>query len=239
MNTASSLERVLATLSSGGGPRPDAVVVTGDVSDDLSAGAYRRLRAALRDCGAPVVCLPGNHDDPRLMAELLDSDGFQYCGRAELAGWGLVTVDTHAPGEVWGWVSGAGLERLEDDLAAFRSRPVVVAMHHPPVTIGSAWLDGSRLRNASDFFAVVERHAQVKAVLAGHVHQVVDEMRGTVRVMTTPSTCVQFAPGTDDFAVDPRPPGYRWLTLHTDGEIWTEAQWIAGSPLSDHPGPSG
>ena len=230
VNTARSLERVLETVFEGRGPRPDAIVVTGDVSDDLSEGSYRRLRAALGNRGIPVYCLPGNHDAPPLMAELLDSGAFQYCGRAELSGWGLVTVDTHVPGEVGGSISDAGIAKLDADLTAFRDRPVVVAMHHPPVPVGSAWLDGSRLANAGAFFDVVGRYAGVKAVIAGHVHQVFDEFRGTVRVMTTPSTCVQFAPGTVDFAIDSLPPGYRWLTLHADGAIHAEGHWLASAP---------
>jgi len=239
VNTARSLDRVLASVFAGPGPRPDAIVVTGDVSDDLSAGSYLRLREALGNRGAPVHCLPGNHDDPRLMAELLGSDGFRYCGSAELAGWGLVTVDTHLHGEVGGWISGAALDRLDRDLATHRDRPVIVAMHHPPAAIGSAWLDRIGLGNATEFLEVVARHPQVRAVIAGHVHQVFDELRGTVRVMTAPSTCVQFAPGTADFAVDPRPPGYRWLTLYEDGAITTEAAWIEGMPAGAGPARSG
>jgi Icc protein len=230
VNTALSLERVLEAVFAGDGPRPDAIVVTGDVSEDRSEGSYRRLRAALGNRGAPIVCVPGNHDDPRIMAGLLDSDGFHYCGRAAFAGWGLVTVDTHSPGEVGGWIPGPALERLEADLAAFRDRPVIIGMHHPPVPIGSAWLDGSSLGNARELFDVLERHPQVRSVIAGHVHQAFDELRGTVRIMTTPSTCAQFAPGSAKFAIDPRPPGYRWLTLHADGAIATEARWIASVP---------
>jgi Icc protein len=239
VNTARSLEQVAEAVFSGDGPRPDAIVVTGDVSDDLSELSYRRLRAALDDRGVPVHCLPGNHDDPRLMAELLGSDPFRYCGRAELGGWGLVTVDTHVPGEVGGRISAAGLARLDGDLAAFEGRPVVVAMHHPPVLVGSAWLDRSRLGNAGEFFDVVGRHPRVRAVLAGHVHQACDDLRGTVRVMTAPSTCAQFAPGSARFALDPRPPGYRWLTLHPDGRIATEARWIANVPPAGGSNPAG
>lgn len=227
VNTATSLKRVLDEVRGGDQPRPDAIVVTGDLSDDMSRASYQNLRAALAQFAAPVRCLPGNHDDPALMAELLDSDGVHYCGRAELADWGLVTVDTHWPGRVGGRISPAGLTRLEDDLSAFRARPVVVCMHHPPVPIDSEWLDRSSLSNAPDFFRVVERHPQVKSVLAGHVHQAFDIQRGSVRVLTTPSTCAQFMPRSARFATDPRPPGYRWLTLNADGTFRTEAHWVA------------
>lgn len=226
VNTAQSLRRVLDEVLGDGGQRPDAIVVTGDIADDLSAAAYRRLRDALAGTRLPVYCLPGNHDDPARMREVLDGDGFQYCGRATLGDWGLVMADSRLPGEVGGRLSAAELHRIDDDLAAFHDRPVVVCLHHPPVAVGSAWLDASGLGNAREFFEVVERHRQVKAVLAGHVHQAYDALRRGTRIMTTPSTCAQFRPASADFALDAKPPGYRWLTLHEDGSLQAEARWV-------------
>ena len=44
--------------------------------------------------------------------------------------------------------------------------------------------------------------------------------------MSTPSTCAQFLPRSDFFALDERPPGLRWLELHADGRIETEVAWV-------------
>jgi Icc protein len=227
LNTAESLRlTVQAALSEG--PAPDAVVVTGDIGDDLSADAYRQFRGALAGCGAPVYCLPGNHDDPALMANLLQGDGFQYCGRALAGGWGLVLLDTHLPGEASGRLSAVELERLEAELRAMRDRPVLVCLHHPPLPVGSAWLDAVGLENGADFLAVVDRHPQVRAVLSGHVHQEFEAQRGAIRLFTTPSTCAQFTPRTTRCVMDRRPPGYRWLGLQPDGTVTTRVGWLAG-----------
>ncbi len=40
--------------------------------------------------------------------------------------------------------------------------------------------------------------------------------------MGTPSTCIQFMPNKDVFALDRQDAGYRRLTLHDNGEIETE-----------------
>jgi Icc protein len=226
VNTARSLRRVLHEALAGNRPRPQAIVVTGDIGDDMTSGSYRNFRDALQGCGVPVLCLPGNHDAPNLMAELLDSDGFQYCGRAIVGDWGLVMVDTHVPGDACGRVAAPGLQRLDEDLAAFRDRPVLVCLHHPPISIDSAWLDAVGLANAAEFLAVLDRHPQVRATLGGHVHQAVDELRGSVRVMATPSTCAQFTPRTVTCVMDRRPPGYRWFSLHPDGTLETEVAWL-------------
>lgn len=238
VRTAESLRRVLAEALGGGGALPDAIVVTGDIGDDETEQAYRNFRAMLQGCGVPVLCLPGNHDAPRLMERLLEGEGFQYCGRADFGAWAVVLLDTHLPYDPSGFLAAPELARLDADLRAFADKHVLVCLHHPPVPIGSAWLDGLGLRNSREFLAVVERHPQVRAVLAGHVHQAFDRQIDRVRFLTTPSTCAQFTPQTVNCVMDLRPPGYRWLTLRPDGSIETEVMWLRDWELRARPGDS-
>jgi Icc protein len=223
-NTADSLRAALRAALAGG-RRPDAVLVTGDVADDESRGAYLNFRRTLAGVGVPVHCLPGNHDDPALMAELLDRDGFAFCGRTDLGGWRLVLLDSHVDRDPSGWLRDAELARLDAALREAAGRPALVCVHHPPLPLGSAWIDGVGLRNAADLLAVLDRHPNVRAVVAGHVHQASERTRGALRVLTTPSTCAQFTPGTEDCVMDDRPPGYRWLTLASDGTLATDVGW--------------
>jgi 3',5'-cyclic-AMP phosphodiesterase len=58
------------------------------------------------------------------------------------------------------------------------------------------------------------------------VHQNYDALRKGVRMLATPSTCAQFLPNSDDFAVDRRPPAYRTFELHPDGSLLTEVVWL-------------
>ena len=235
VNTAESLRRVLdAALAAG--PTPDAVLVTGDIGDDLSAAAYERFRAALSTCGAPVFCLPGNHDAPALMSRMLDDDGFQYCAHSRLGAWGLLMLDTHLPGSAAGRVAAAELERLDAGLGAMTGMPVLIALHHPALPVDSPWLDAVGLENAAQLLAVIDRHPQVRAVVAGHVHQESAQRRGAVDYYTTPSTCAQFTPRTRHCVMDRRPPGFRWLTLRPDGSHATQVDWLpslVGTPREE------
>lgn len=235
VNTALSLRRVLQQARSESGWPPDAILVTGDIADDRSAEAYGHFRNQLRGLGVPVHCLPGNHDRPALMVTLLDGDGFRYCGRAELGDWAIVMLSSHLPADPSGLVSQAELERLEAELGACAGRPALVCLHHPPLPVGSAWLDAVGLRNGPELVAVIERHANTRVVLSGHVHQAFDEQRGRVRYLTTPSTCAQFTPRTDNCLMDLRPPGYRWLSLRPDGSIDTEVRWLANWKVDHRP----
>jgi Icc protein len=87
-------------------------------------------------------------------------------------------------------------------------------------------LDNVGLAQAEEFWRVVERHAQVRAVIWGHVHQVYEGRRGNVRLFATPSSGAQFVPHSDRYAVDSAPPAYRRFQLHADGRIETEVHWV-------------
>ena len=54
------------------------------------------------------------------------------------------------------------------------------------------------------------------------------EQRGDLRLLASPSTCVQFAPGSEEFQVDRSAPGYRWLRLHADGRLDTGVSRVTG-----------
>jgi 3',5'-cyclic-AMP phosphodiesterase len=182
-----------------------------------------------------VYCLPGNHDEPGLMTGLFNGDGFQYGGTAEFGAWSVVFIDTHVHGRPEGRVVPAELARLEAALASSGERPVLVCLHHPPLPVGSAWLDGVGLRNASEFLAVIERHPAVRVVLGGHVHQSFEQLRNGVLMLTTPSTCAQFTPRTERCVMDLKPPGYRWLTLLPDATVQTEVRWLQDWVVTDRP----
>lgn len=203
----------------------DLVLATGDIVQDESRAGYERFRDSLATSGIPVLSLPGNHDDPALMSELLNNAPFQFCGERRLGPWSLVALSTFLAGEDAGGLGPARLHGLRQALAAHAGQHVLVAMHHHPLPMGSAWLDGVALRDANQFLEVVDEHSSVRAVVCGHVHQESDQVRNGVRFLSTPSTCAQFLPRSDYFALDDRPPGLRWLTLAPDGHLTTEVAW--------------
>ena len=205
---------------------PDAIVVTGDIVQDESRAGYQRFRETLEVFGLPVLCIPGNHDDPVLMQELLMTPPFQVCGDTGLGEWRIILLSTFEKGEDAGSLGPSGLASLEQALTKYSGEHTLICMHHQPLPMGSAWLDGVGLRDAEAFLATVDRHDHVRGVLWGHVHQASDRERNGVRFLSTPSTCSQFLPDSDFFALDNRPPGLRWLSLQPDGTIDTAVDWI-------------
>jgi 3',5'-cyclic-AMP phosphodiesterase len=203
----------------------DAILVTGDLVQDDPAG-YANFRRAFETLGKPVYCLPGNHDEPVAMSRELAQAPFVVGGRVDLGAWRVILLDSSVPGSAEGRLGAESLAQLDEALASAAGRHALVCLHHHPVPMSSRWLDRVGLANADEFFRVLDAHRNVRAVLCGHVHQSFDALRRNVRLLATPSTCAQFLPHSDEFAVDPRPPAYRTLTLRSDGTLLTEVVWV-------------
>jgi len=219
LNTRDCLEQVLQLVRQDG---PfDLLVASGDLAHDGSKAAYLNLREQVGRLGIPAYCLPGNHDEAIAIREQLDSEGF-HCVRSHLAGgWQLVFLDSTLAGEDGGHLDASELDALSQALDSHPDLPAVVWLHHQPVLMRSPWLDTMAVDNPNDLFAVIDRHPQVRAVVWGHVHQAFDQQHKQYRLLATPSTCLQFLPASENFAIDEIPPGYRWLELYPNGELQT------------------
>lgn len=218
VNTRHTLAGVLAHVRTRAGVY-DALLATGDLAMDGSRAAYAHLNAELAAIAVPVIVLPGNHDEPDELARgapRLHST-MPYC--LSMGGWQLLCLDTRIAGCAHGEVDAAQLDWLARMLRVAPTSPVAIFMHHPPVTIGSPWMDAMGLRAAARFWAVLDGHRGVRVIACGHVHQNFEQYRAGVRVLTTPSTCVQFMPGARRYTADTRAPGYRVLELADDGSV--------------------
>ncbi|NBO73229.1 MAG: phosphodiesterase [Gammaproteobacteria bacterium] len=224
-----TLDALQAVLRLASKDSHDVVLLTGDVVHDDPEG-YDWARRELSALGKPVLCIPGNHDDPDLLREALAGEPFRHCGHHDFRGWRLVMLDSHVPGGAEGLLRPSELARLEIALESAGDLHVLVVLHHHPIESGSRWLDTVGLVNAKEFLDIIDRHSQVRGILWGHVHQSHDSLRrnahGELRLMSTPSTCVQFLPKSDDFVLDTLPPGFRTLQLYADGRIDSQVRWL-------------
>ena len=224
MNTRDSLQRVIDLVREQQ-PSVDLVLATGDLSQDGTLASYRQFRDMTAPIGAPARWLPGNHDEPQIMASAaVHSDLLEPV--VDVGNWRITLLDSAVPGSVPGYLQDQQLQLLVQALSEAPNRHHLVCLHHHPVSIGCAWMEPIGLRNPDALFAVLDRFPQVKAVLWGHVHQEIDSERNGVRLLASPSTCIQFAPGSEDFQVSDQAPGYRWLRLHADGRLETGVERV-------------
>lgn len=228
INTLDSFQRVIAHFQNHYWPI-DLLLATGDLVHDASAAGYQKLQDALAGFSVPVFCLPGNHDEPSVMHQHLAGGSVTTDSVRDFGGWRFVMLDSVIPRQEGGRLGADQLTLLREALES-SSRPTLVCMHHQPVNVGSAWIDNMAIDNAEALFDIVDRHPQIRGLLWGHVHQTFDAERRGVRLMASPSTCVQFAPRVDDFKVDQEPPGFRLLALLPDGTVQSEVVRIDDIP---------
>lgn len=206
VDTRAFLARAIARLNAMR-PRPDLVVITGDLVDEPTAEAYACVRDLLAGLDLPVVLLPGNHDDRALLAaafpehDYLPGGGRKAHFTRDADGVRLLGFDAVVPHREHAHVTPDDLAWLETALADAADVPVMLLMHHPPMDTGLAFMDAMQPPLPAAFETLVARHPQVKLIACGHIHRAMDGMFGGARVAVAPSTAHQFA-----LAFDPMTP---------------------------------
>ena len=149
-------------------PRPDVVVITGDLTECGLDAEYSNLNHLLRRLESfPVFVIPGNHDRRGNLREALKhltgvvSDPHYVQYTVDDFPVRLVMLDTLVPGAGHGELRAEQLEFLDRTLAAVPDKPTILGMHHPPFACGIAHMDRINLRNTPEFAAIVARHRQV------------------------------------------------------------------------------
>lgn len=229
------LETVIEAV--GGLPNPvDAVLVSGDLSDNGSEESYRLVRPLLDRFECPVHVLPGNHDDRgRLRAAFglpgAGSEPINYT--AEIGGLRLVLLDSNVPGRDPGRFGPRDLAWLDVTLGEEPERPTLLAVHHTPLATGLPGWDAINLDplEREALTEVVARHPQLRAVVGGHLHRIAAGSLAGCPVLSAPSTYLQVLPDFNLEAEDVEmagPPGFA-LHVFYDGELSSQVQMLSAS----------
>jgi 3',5'-cyclic AMP phosphodiesterase CpdA len=228
--------RAIAALD----PLPDAIVITGDITECGRPGEYAVVRELLALLPGRVYLIPGNHDRrENFRAALADWPGItddpvyiQYV--VDDLPLRLVLLDSVAPGYGHGELDADRLGFLDRALAAAPDRPTVVALHHPPFSCGVAPMDRINLDDKPGFAAVIARHRQVRRILCGHQHRPIMAPVAHAIASVAPSVAHQTAlslrpDAASGFTLEP--PGYQ-LHVEAGGVIVTHT-----APFGTWPGP--
>lgn len=151
VTTATSLQRVLEHYLASDW-HADRVFITGDIIQDDTPAAYERFRDLMLPLKLRMHCLPGNHDVRDLMRKVCSMPPFSYCAYEEVHNWLMISLDSCISGEAGGKITADELDRLTDTVNSSSAQHVAVFLHHPPVALGSAWLDSVGLENGEPDF---------------------------------------------------------------------------------------
>ncbi|MGE5407063.1 MAG: phosphodiesterase [Syntrophothermus sp.] len=190
-----AVERAIAAVE-GFPNRPDAVLVSGDLTENGGEEEYARARALLAGLAVPLHVIPGNHDERGAMRRAFGLPGtadepIQYA--VELGPVRLLGLDSLRPGADRGELDEERLAWLERELALEPARPALIAVHHPPLKIGIDVWDEIGLDDASraGLERVVAASPQVLGVVSGHVHRTLVGQLGGRPALAIPSVYEQ------------------------------------------------
>lgn len=199
--------------------KPDLLLATGDLSEDGSRASYRTLHGVFNTLRVPVLALPGNHDDPGLLADIFPGSPVDTISVSEHGSWRIIRLNSSLPGRPEGRIPESVLDELEGCLAGREHVPCLIALHHQPITIGSEWIDKYPLVKPERFLRVIGNCANVKGVVWGHIHQVFDAEIGGVAMLGGPSSAINGLRDAPKFTPDGDGPAFRWLVLKADGSL--------------------
>ncbi|HEX7034209.1 MAG TPA: metallophosphoesterase [Pseudomonadales bacterium] len=211
--------------------RPDAIVASGDLAHEPEPETYRHWRRIVeRAFDGPVLCLPGNHDLSAPFRQVFGDDW-----SLEFGAWEILAFDTHADDRTEAEFDEPRRRALLERLDASPADHVLLVCHHHPRPVDCPWLDKDRIPGGDELLDALAAVLRVRALLFGHVHQEVAWQVNGKPVLGVPSTCFQFLPRSERFAVDASPatgrPGYRWLTLDESGGVASRVERLAGDPM--------
>ena len=211
----------------------DAVLVSGDISDDGSLDSYAFAKSELERLGLPLYVVPGNHDarEPfrNAFAELAEvSSSGLVDWAAPINDTLVIGLDTLVEGEGGGRLREGSFDLLRNALNGWGGGPVVVMLHHPPIRTGIHFMDAIGLENTQSLKAAIAGVEHDIVFIAGHVHGVHHGRLGPHQVATAPSiisgftldrradATVGFLNGPTGCAVIDSGPGGIWSAVPLD-----------------------
>ncbi|CRM38514.1 phosphodiesterase [Pseudomonas sp. 44 R 15] len=241
VDTLGALRRAVDHLNASQ-PRPDIVVISGDLVDFGRADEYAVLHPELARLHMPFYLVPGNHDARGPLLDAFGDHAYLPLSAEGPLDWvvdthplRLIGLDSTIPGSHGGQLLDSQLHWLDEQLALRPQAPTLLILHHPPFISGIGHMDREPFINAAALERVVARHPQVERLLCGHLHRPMQRRFGASLSCVCPGTSHQIVLDLQDAApahFNLEPAGY---LLHR----WDAQQGLIShnGVFGDYPGP--
>lgn len=193
VDTATALTRCVETVNRilpEIGP-VDLAIVTGDLTDFGTDEEYQRFSDIMQPLQVPYRSIPGNHDNVAVMrAFFSDQDWVPKSGPinwiSEFPDLVLIALDTNVHSMSHGALVEESLDFLQRGLSTAGGRPVIVAVHHPPILTGLEKMDIQNLRENQMLETILSTYQGELRLVCGHVHRNIVASFGGVICQTAP-----------------------------------------------------
>lgn len=153
----------------------DAIIVSGDISNDGSLASYIFADQIFENLNIPTYWCAGNHDNLHILQTIFKPKFCHIDSKIQIGTWRLyfvnsIAIDDDMPSKnrSKGIVSMEARNKL-DEMLYKDSSPSIIILHHPPLEIGG-WQDNKILKHNETFREMLCQHKNVILVLSGHVH---------------------------------------------------------------------
>ncbi len=180
-------------------PRPDLVILSGDLVDEGTQTEYAVARDLLAGIVQPLLLIPGNHDDRENLRQTfadhayLPKAGPMHFVADQHGPVRVIGLDVTVPGQHHGDIDDDVVGWLENALAREPERPTMIMMHQPPFESGIPYIDAYLCRRGNRLAATLARFPAVERVVCGHIHRFMQLRFGGTMLCTAPSTTTAIA----------------------------------------------
>jgi len=222
-------------------PRPDVVILSGDLVDFGTEEEYAHARELLAPIREPLLVIPGNHDEREAMRRSFPDHAYwpksgpMSFSTTAFGPVRIIGFDITVPGKHHGDVDDAAVAWLDATLAREPDRPTIIMMHQHPFASGIPYIDKYDCRRGERLAEVVSRYPAVLRILCGHIHRHMQLQFGGTILCTAPSTTTAIALRLDPAATPASfvdPPAMLLHHWHPDTGLITHYV-----PIGDFRGP--
>ena len=198
--------------------QPDAVLLTGDVTQDHSDQSYQLLARLMAPLRCPVFCLPGNHDDISQLAALCQQAPFRPERSLALAGWQLLLLNSKGDTPA-GVFPQAEQQWLAQQCRQNVSGAVWLFCHHHPLPL-NCFIDKHGQQHQTQLWQAIAAQPRIQGIAHGHAHYAYQQQHRQVNIVGCPATSVQFLPTPDWQTQDGGPQWCDWYFSASGDVSW-------------------
>lgn len=225
---AAHLAAIIATLVT---EQPDAVLLTGDLTQDHTAASYQLLAQLLAPLSCPVFCLPGNHDDIAMLEQLCSQPPFQPQRSLQLGDWQLLLLNSKGDTPA-GAFSVAEQAWLQAQCRHSSAAAIWLFCHHHPAPL-HCFIDKHGQQDAAALWQAIATEPRIAGIGHGHAHYAYQSLQQGVTIVGCPASSVQFLATPDWQTKDDGPQWCDWYFAAAGSVSWQFRQLQLSKKLSE------
>ncbi len=212
VNTHTNLKKIIHKIIN---INTDALLISGDLTHHGTITAYKTLQKILSPIQTKLLVMSGNHDIQNNLDAVFSNNLFSQFA---LGAWEIISTNSVQKSKTSGFLTQHELTKLDFNLAQSNAKYILIVLHHPIVPMRSTWDDSLSLENPKALFNVLDKYPKIQAIAFGHAHQAAEFSRVGVKIISCPSTALQFNNETRI--------GFNQYTLRTNGQLIIDTQWL-------------